>query len=482
MADLPPEDAFEPSGALIGFVCAAVRYAATPGEGDEIRLLDSPFSGVDRDAARLLVAAAKDRERPSAVLAAQRIVLAHETSLALHRFVAALDAMARAFRTQGASAASVVGAIDAAFDLAANATATEGPTLARMYALARTFDAERADQTAWDPSAFVDRVDDDPALRRPANVAATAVEPLGPFAAEPAWPVPRRRGHQSASSLGAFAECNRKWYYRYACAAVEDRGSSASAYGSAFHWALEEFHTEFPRADAAAEDLLARKLSAYLNEAFERYRLAFPTNVEFELQRRRARRTADRYLAWFLERSRAHPFSVIGRETVANVAFDGYQFLGYIDRLDRDDATGGVTVVDYKTGNIAESAAEYRRRVADHVEFQLPFYYWARTEAGDRVTRLALVPLKEAHLDVRPIELEVVHVPAAPGDEDAAVGTIGIDELVRARRRMVELAHVLADEDVTHFPATDDPDACTYCAYLNSCRARPLRREDRFGR
>jgi RecB family exonuclease len=482
MADLPPEDAFEPSGALIGFVSAAVLYAAGRADADETRLLDSPFSGVERDVARMLVTAAKDRERPSDVFSARRLVLAHETTLALHRFVAALNAIERAFRTQGASAASVVGAIDVAFALARDATPSEAATLGRLNALAGEFDAERADDAVWDAPALVDRIDDDPSLLLRAGAVREPVAALGPHANEPGWPVPRRRGHQSASSLGAFAECNRKWYYRYACAAVEDRGSAASAYGSAFHWALEQFHTEFPRADAAPEDLLARKLSAYLNEAFERYRFGFPTNVEYELQRRRARRTAERYLAWFLERSRAHPFTVIGQEAVADVEFDGYQFLGYIDRLDRDDATGGVTVVDYKTGNIAESAAEYRRRVADFVDFQLPFYYWARTEAGDHVTRLALVPLKEANLDVRPIELEVVQVPAAASDDRAALGTIGIDELLRARRRMVELARVLADEDVAHFPATDDPDACTYCAYLNSCRARPMRREDRFGR
>jgi len=85
-------------------------------------------------------------------------------------------------------------------------------------------------------------------------------------------------------------------------------------------------------------------------------------------------------------------------------------------------------------------------------------------------------------MNMAPIELEVVQVPAAASDDHAALGTIGVDELLRARRRMVELARVLADEDVAHFPATDDPDACTYCAYLNSCRARPMRREDRFGR
>ena len=129
MADLPPEDAFEPSGALIGFVSAAVLYAAGRADADETRLLDSPFSGVERDVARMLMSAAKDRERPSDVFSARRLVLAHETTLALHRFVAALNAIERAFRAQGASAASVVGAIDVAFALARDATPSEAATL-----------------------------------------------------------------------------------------------------------------------------------------------------------------------------------------------------------------------------------------------------------------------------------------------------------------------------------------------------------------
>ncbi len=423
MPDLPPEDAFEPSGALIGFACAALQFAATGDASDEARLLDSPFSGVERDDARMLIVVAKGRERPRDVIAAGRVALGRETSRAAHRFVVALAAVARAFRAQGAGASEVVAEVDAAFGLSARATPNEAATLRRLLALTQSFDAGRSGESApWDPPELIALIDDDPQLQAGREAVRLAAAPLGPFAPEYAWAVPRRRSHQSASSLGAFAECNRKWYYRYTCAAVEDRGSSASAYGSAFHWALEQFHTEFPRADAATPELLERKLGAYVNDAFERYRLGFETNVEYELQRRRARRTAARYLAWFLERSRAHPFTVIGRETAADVEFDGYQFVGYIDRLDRDDATGGVTVVDYKTGNIAQSAAEYRRRIADFVDFQLPFYYWARTEAGDRVTRLALVPLKEAQIDVRPIELEVVPVPAAPSSDAASTG------------------------------------------------------------
>jgi hypothetical protein len=114
-------------------------------------------------------------------------------------------------------------------------------------------------------------------------------------------------------------------------------------------------------------------------------------------------------------------------------------------------------------------------------EFQLPFYYWAREAAGDVVTRLALVPLKDALLDVVPVELEVVTTTRAPRSRGAR-GEITVNELERARSRMLALADDLAAGTRTTFAATNDPDACRYCAYSDACRERPFAREERFAR
>jgi RecB family exonuclease len=421
---------------LAVFVAAALRYAASPSEDEARRLIAAPFSSVPRADARALLVAAGEHGNLLDAIDTERVPLGHERLVATRRFAKALRELARLTR-EGVAENELEAAVHRVFEL--------------------------------------DSSPERPSTEPPA--------PLGPYAAESPHAVKRRSTHFSASSLGTYAECERKWYYRYVCSAVEDKGSSASFYGTAFHWALERFHQEFPRADAASAETLATKLDGWIQTAFERYRSGFDTNVEYELQTRRARRTGRKYLEWFLERSRAHPFSVIGAEEAAELELEGYQFIGYIDRLDRDDATGAVTVVDYKTGSIAESASEYREDVAQFVDFQLPFYYWARTAKGDRVTRLSLLPLKDALRDVEPVELEVVPVaaPAARGS-DATVGTIGIDELERARAKMVELARRLSDEPLESFAVTDEPDACTFCAYQNACRLRPLRREDRFGR
>lgn len=299
---------------------------------------------------------------------------------------------------------------------------------------------------------------------------------------EPAAPVVTHNARFSASQLNTYVECARKWYYRYICAAVEDKGSSASFYGTAFHAALEDLHHEYPQPAAVDEDELQRKAAGYINAAFERHRNHFDTAVEYELQLRRARRTVKRYVQWLAAQAQRAPFTVVGCELGAELQLDGYEFIGYIDRLDRDERTGNVAVIDYKTGSIATSAAEYREKVRTFRDFQLPFYYWARTAAGDRVSRLALIPLKDALLDVRPIELEVVPVPADVVRTNATTGVIPIVELERARARMIELCAAVTDGSTASFAVATDPDACTYCAYTLACAARPYPPEQRFAR
>ncbi len=298
--------------------------------------------------------------------------------------------------------------------------------------------------------------------------AAGEVELAEPVEPEEAGGVPRWQKHFSASALNAYTECARKWFYRYACAAVEDPGSSASAYGTAFHLALEDFHGDFPRPRGADRLAMRNRVRECVTWAFERNRDGFETRVEFELQVRRAQRTAQRYVDWLLVQELEAPFEVLGREVSAELDLDGRAFVGFIDRLDRDERTGTVGVVDYKTGSIATSAAEYCEKVRRFRDFQLPFYYWARTAAGDRVSKLVLIPLKDALLDVRPVVLEVGK-------------TIKLDDLERSREKMIELSTLLASGEIRRFEPTKNAAACTYCAYQTACANKPPAEAQRFG-
>lgn len=467
---------------LVDAVATLVRFAAYERDVDARRVAVGALSPIAADNASALLVATGERALLEAIASGRASLTPTDMHPAL-RLRDLLAAITSAYRAPDAGAGSVLGAIVVATGVAADADETTQRTLLTLAQIARDFDSARALAPAWEARSFLADLAAETGTARASVPVVAGAESLPTREREPGRAVPMRKMHFSASSLNAFAECRRKWYYRYVCSAVEDRGSSASFYGTAFHSALEEFHEKYPRVDGVDRPTLERFLEACINGAFDRFRTRFDAVVEFELQKRRARRTAIKYVKWILERTAREPFTVIGNEVSADLELAGHAFVGYIDRLDRDDRSGGVTVVDYKTGTIAESASEYRDKVVKFTDFQLPFYYWARTAAGDRVTRLSLIPLKDALLDVAPVELEIALVPIESRRNDrSTIGVIGIADLERAKAKMIELASEIASGALADFPATDDPDACTYCAYRNACRERPPVVDARFGR
>lgn len=421
---------------VTAFVADAVLWSRSGDEAVALRLFRSHHSGVARDvSAAYAVLAAREGSLRDAI-ARGRLALPAADRDAVIAFARALD---RLRERASADDDALDATIREAFALATFETA-EYPIPAEIE-LTESLDAERA------------------------------------------APVRAPQARFSASALNAYVECPRKWFYRYACAAIEDPGSSASFYGTAFHLALEWFHETFDRPSAAQETQMREAIPGFVERAFAVHRDDFETRVEYALQLRRAKRTARQYVAWLIDRAKRSPFTVIGRELPIAMKIEGFDFIGYIDRLDRDER-GMVSVIDYKTGSIATSAAEYRDAVRSFEDFQLPFYYWAREAEGDRVSTLALVPLKDSLIDVRPIELEVL--PFARDDgrkrDGSPYGTISVSDLERSRAKMVQICRELTDGSLSHFPVTSDPSACTYCAYGTACNDRPAPAEEKFGR
>jgi RecB family exonuclease len=364
-----------------------------------------------------------------------------------------------------------------AFDLRTLESAAERETLEAVAAEALACD----ERGVCAPAALAARIEQ---LHAAPRTAPFAPAPLHARERQPQRPVRRRTQHFSASSLEMYVDCARKWYYRYTCATVDDPGSPASFYGTAFHWALEQFHGEVVQVDPAADRAgLATKLTAWVNAAFELYRSGFGSNLEYELHRRRACRTAQRYVDWLLARARIEPFDIAGTEVEVALELEGLKFVGFIDRLDRERRSGTLTVLDYKTGKIAEYASSYRQEIAAFVEFQLPFYYWSQTAAGERVSKLALIPLRDGYGEIQPVELEVVPLKAPLKKRDrSARGVIGIDELERARAKMIEIARSIASGKIERFPTAASVESCEYCVYRRACRERPAAEAPRFSR
>lgn len=421
---------------VTAFVADAVLWSRSGDETVALRLFRSRHSGVDHDVAAAYAVVASRDDGLRAAIARGRLALPASDRDTVIAFARALDRLRDAAQSDDDAVAALT---------------------------RETFGLETFAPSAYEPPA--------------------AIELTEPVDAEPPAPVRATQARFSASALNAYVECPRKWFYRYACGAVEDAGSSASFYGTAFHLALEWFHETFDRPVPSDETRMRDAIPGFIERAFAVHRDDFETRVEYALQLRRAQRTARQYVTWLVERARRTPFTVIGRELPIAMQIEGFDFIGYIDRLDRDER-GTVSVIDYKTGSIATSAAEYRDEVRSFSDFQLPFYYWAREAAGDRVSTLALIPLKDSLLDVRPVELEVLPFARDEGRkrDDSPYGTISVSDLERSRAKMVQICRELTDGSLSRFPVTSDPSACTYCAYAIACNDRPAPAEEKFGR
>jgi len=250
------------SGTLRSFVDDAVRWHRTGGETSLRRVIRSSCSGVAHDVA---AAYATLSARTGALLDA------------IERELLSLPAAQRDSILLFAKRMRRVAAV-----------APEADDDALRAAVAGAFELPYAALAA--PTSY----------QEPAGDAGTEIELAQPRAPEAPRGVPAWQKHFSPSALNTYAECARKWFYRYVCAAVEDPGSAASAYGSAFHLALEDFHGEFPRPTSSQTAEMRRRIAQCVTWAFERNRDGFATAVEFELQVRRAQRTAQRYIDWLL--------------------------------------------------------------------------------------------------------------------------------------------------------------------------------------
>ena len=229
--------------AAVEGVTALLRYAGSQRDADARRALLAPQSGVRPDDARTLLASAGERDDLLETIAKGAVADAN-------RFAHGLATVTAAYKTPDASATSVLATIFSAFPLddtagarsRSNASRATSTRPARSRSRGRRATSSRRSR----PSS---------AARRAARARVGDVAPAPPVDDEPPVPVAIRKLSFSASSLNTYAECARKWWFRYACAAVEDRGSSASFYGIAFHAALEDFHathTRFDERDARA--------------------------------------------------------------------------------------------------------------------------------------------------------------------------------------------------------------------------------------
>ena len=209
-----------------------------------------------------------------------------------------------------------------------------------------------------------------------------------------------------------------------------------------------------------------------IDSAFGRSRSEFSSQFEYEVSRLQARRAAPKYVDWIVRQSSAAPMEIVEVESVNRLHAGGYDFVGFIDRVDRPVGGGAVTIVDYKTGRVPDDPRAYLEAVRLGDEAQLALYYFMRRARGDDVARVALVSLRDSHDEVRVVALDIVE----DGEErpkqepgSAACSRATLDASLAALIRRCDL---LTNVGLAHYGVGVDP-PCRYCAYLPACRERP---------
>jgi hypothetical protein len=294
----------------------------------------------------------------------------------------------------------------------------------------------------------------------------------------------------SASRLNTFAKCPRRWFFEYLCDAVPDAGSVHATYGKVFHEALEALHRDVRIPSQHDEPEICERLRRELDAAFDKAHGEFASALEYEVCRLKARAVAAHYARWLWKEAQARPLEVRDVEIPQRWSHAGYVFVGYIDRIDRPLEGGPITIYDYKTGRIDDDPRVYLGRVRSGEEGQLALYWAFRQAQGERVSRIALISVRDPRdpawilaLDIapdeaaaqapvaqaRPLQEGVLRVSCSPADLDLSIAAL------------VARCNALCVDGFEHFSAGEDP-PCAFCAYTSACRERPREKERIFAR
>jgi len=290
----------------------------------------------------------------------------------------------------------------------------------------------------------------------------------------------------SASRLNAYVKCPRRWFYEYLCEVLEDPGSLHAAYGKVVHEALEALHRQVRVPSRHDPAIILERFLQDLDAAFGRARSEFFSQLEYEVSRMRARRMAEQYVRWLVQESSRAPMEVLHVELLQRGRFGEYDFVGFIDRIDRPLGGGPVTIFDYKTGRVDADAAGYLEKVRRGDEAQLALYYAMRRAEGDEIARIALVSIRDPREDAWILALDIVEDGAKPIVEQHAHdgvlrATCSRADLEASLAALIARCDLLTKQGVEHFPAGEDP-PCNFCAYAISCRERPADEERIFAR
>jgi DNA helicase-2/ATP-dependent DNA helicase PcrA len=245
----------------------------------------------------------------------------------------------------------------------------------------------------------------------------------------------------SASQLGTYEDCARRWFYDNHLR-LSDRSSVWAGFGTLVHDVLEEFLRPRSAHPFTLDYLLE------LGDRMWRDDVA-----TWAPQREQARRELDQVLGkwWEIEGADFDRSQVVAVEHAFEVPVGKHTVRGRIDRIDRDPSGTGIAVVDYKTSTRAISDAE----AVD--DLQLAVYHLAASRDAELA---ATGP---------PVRLELLYLRSGKHREQEI--TAGHEE--RTEARIGAAADAILSEAIDPNPAAE----CRYCDYHRLCPLQKAGRE-----
>ncbi|HEV2427047.1 MAG TPA: PD-(D/E)XK nuclease family protein [Acidimicrobiales bacterium] len=245
--------------------------------------------------------------------------------------------------------------------------------------------------------------------------------------------------HLSPTRLADFGACPRR-YQHAAIDRIPQPATYATAKGRLVHLVLERLFAldAAARTLDAAREMVPAALADTLTDDV-RADLAADESTEARLATE-----ADQILSTYFSMEDPGGVHAEGVELRLTADVDGAPLLGILDRLDRE-ASGELTIVDYKTGSVP-------RRDYDPTTF-------ANTEL--------YAMLCERALGERPSNVRLMYIARGATLERPVT-----DRVIRARSAAAALAWTRIGRyyEAGEFPATPSPSACKFCAYRQRCR------------
>jgi hypothetical protein len=277
----------------------------------------------------------------------------------------------------------------------------------------------------------------------------------------------------------------------------EVRDIESTVLGSLLHRTLAAFH-ERERQFTPSEDFASarQRWAALLASLTDEFAAAAAADARLDERSATMRYYVDRarqylfagpepYVELLVRQSIDSPFEVAGCETNVSGRFDGIEFYGRADRIDRM-AGGGLAIRDYKAGKFNRGTVRAVRQALEllgqgeslfgdpptGLNLQALLYIpGAEAHYGDRVRRIEYIYFRgKGHGDgiyADTVDVTYGDSAAGAGPPDRSLEREEIDRVIQALGAGV--ARETSSGDMTAFPTTADPEACRFCGFTRAC-------------